>query len=182
MDPDDFDLDDIFGTDDDRDAEPEPPDLRITLRAGQLYVEPWAPWLWTEGPVKGLIRDHAADGVTVADAWLTGDDSKELIVRYHVVASRARADRRLIEWAESVGHRRIWFPDRLVAIEQRRPLGIATVRCPTCGAEWCDGSPNFWQGVRGNGRFPTLCVICNGDLPQWRWRPRRSHRTLQTPT
>ena len=174
MEDQDFSLTNPFG-DEDADQEPEPPDLRITIRSGRVYVEPWAPWLWTEGPVGSLISQRAAAGVTVADAWLTGEDDRELIVRYLLVADSGHAGRLLIRWAESVGHRRIWFPDRVMNVEQRRPLGLASVRCPTCGAEWEDGSPGFWEGVRTNGRFPTICVICNGDLPQWKWRP-RAHR------
>ena len=66
----------------------------------------------------------------------------------------ARADRQLIRWAESVGHRRIWFPDRLVHLKDGAPLGVATVECPTCGA-------------RLGGREPRLLVrrAVVGSLP-----------------
>jgi hypothetical protein len=170
LDPDDMNLADSFEFEDD-DRSPTPPDFRVTIRGRRLMVAPWAPYLLNEGPHGDLVRARAQHGVTIADAWVTGEDCKELIVRYLAIADRDRADRQLVRWAESVGHRRIWFPDRLVHLDAGRPLGAAQVECPTCGARWQDGSPGFWEGVRSAGRFPTLCVICHGDLPQWRWRP-----------
>jgi hypothetical protein len=166
------DLDDIFNFDDKEPREePSAPDFRLTIRGRRLSVEPWAPYLLTGGPNGKLVRDRAGAGVTIADLWVTGEDSRELVVTYLAVADRQRADRKLIRWAESVGHRRLWLPDRLVQLDTARPLGVARVDCPTCGARWEDSSPDFWHSVRTSGRFPTICVICHGDLPQWGWRP-----------
>ena len=144
MDPDDFDLDDIFGSgDEDQPEQLEPPTLRITIRGRRLTVEPWAPYLWTEGPIGDLIRQRAAGGVSVADDWITGEDAKELIIRYLAAPDRARADRRIIGWAESVGYRRVWFPDRLVHVDQGKPLGFRDRRVPHLRREVAGRQPEL---------------------------------------
>src|SRR5262245_59310327 len=115
---DDFDVDDLFGADEEEiDQPPEPPTMRITIRARRLYVEPWAPYLIGDGPHAQLLYARAKSGVTIADGWVMGPDSKELIIRYLAVADRESADRRLVRWAQSVGHCRFWLPDRLVELE-----------------------------------------------------------------
>ena len=78
------------------------------------------------------------------------------------------AVRVLLSWAESVGYERVWLPDRLVALDPGA-LGLpaANITCPTCHATWTDNSPEFWTEVHRQGRFPTACPICAGDLPQW---------------
>lgn len=165
-------LNDIFDFDLGDEADPpETPDFRATIRAGRLTVIAWSPCLFGEGPNGKLVRDRAADGVTIADLRLVGEGPRELIVSYLAVADRARADRLLIGWARAVGHARVWLPDRVVALEPDCPLGAARVRCPTCGADWEDSGADFWAQVRRLGQFPNICPICHGDLPQWRWRP-----------
>ena len=47
------------------------------------------------------------------------------------------------------------------------PLGRAIVDCPSCGAQWEDGSAHFWARVRANGWFPARCPACGGSLPEW---------------
>ena len=166
----------IFGIEPDDEDEgdhegvPELPDFRATIRGSQLTLVAWAPHLLSGGPTANLVRERAKEGVTIADLWVTGDEPHEVIVEYLAVADRGRADRLLTRWAEAVGHSRLWLPDRLVALDPDRPLGTAKVECPTCGAGWQDSSTDFWLNVRSLGRFPSLCPICNGDLPQWQWR------------
>jgi len=167
-----------FGIDpDDIEEAPDPPDFRATMRGRRLMVTSWAPHLFADGPQGNIVRERAENGVTVADLWVTEGEPRELIVGYLAVAERKRADAMLARWAEAVGHSRIWFPDRLLELHSKRPLGTAQVECPNCGGRWSDGSPDFWASVRQMGRFPSLCPICNGDLPQWRWRPAAGERS-----
>jgi hypothetical protein len=170
---DDFDLDGIFGSDEDDEPDhPGAPDFRATIHDGQLLVTNWAPYLVAgRGPFGGIARERAEAGVTLADMWQTGNEKAELIVEFLAVADRRKAERILTRWARAVGYDRLWLPDRLVAFESGRPLGSAKVTCPTCGATWEDAGADFWRTVRSSGRFPTLCALCNSDLPQWRWRP-----------
>jgi hypothetical protein len=163
------------------DLEPEeeamgPPDFRATITRGKVTVINWAPYLLRAGPHGQLLRERARAGVTIADLWMTGvpqetwvegNELHELIVEYLSVANRRHADRALTRWAEAVGYTRLWLPDRLVALDFDHPLGLAHVECSNCGAKWEDSSPDFWAGVRACGRFPSVCQICNGDLPQW---------------
>ena len=93
-----------------------------------------------------MVRERAAAGVTIADMWLNGDETAELIVEYLALADRRRADRLLTRWAKAVGYDRLWLPDRLVTFESGRPLGSAQVVCPTCGMVWEDEGPDFWNG------------------------------------
>lgn len=177
----DFDeLFEMFGIDPDDEGEaPSVPDFRATIRGSKLTLVGWAPHLLSVGPTGALVRERAHAGVTIADLWVTGDEPSEVIVGYLAVADRRRADRLLARWAEAVGHGRLWLPDRLVELDPDRPLGSARVECPTCGAGWQDGSTDFWVNVRQGGRFPSLCPICNGDLPQWQWRPGPRARTSE---
>ncbi len=175
----DFDeIEDLFNDDrEESETTSRPPDFRATIRDGLVTIVNWAPWLLNGGgPSLGLVRDRAKDGVTLADLWLNGDDTAEIIVEYLAVADRRRADRLLTRWAESVGYDRLWLPDRLVSFPSGRPLGSARVVCPTCGVTWEDSTPDFWSNVRKSGRFPPLCSICNSDLPQWDWRRGRRAR------
>ena len=145
-----MDLDGIFGFDEE--DEPDhlgPPDFRATIHDGELLVTNWAPYLLNGGgPYHRMVRERAAAGVTIADMWLNGDETAELIVEYLALADRRRADRLLTRWAKAVGYDRLWLPDRLVTFESGRPLGSAQVVCPTCGMVWEDEGPDFWNGVR----------------------------------
>lgn len=171
------DLDEIFDFEpEEEDEGPDLPDYRATIRENRLTVVGWAPHLLSSGPNAKILAERAEAGVTVADLRVPGSGERELLVEYLAVADRRRADRLLARWAESVGHTRVWFPDRLIVLDSHRPLGAAEVECPTCGAGWQDSTPDFWAQVRRCGFFPSLCPICNGDLPQWRWRPSRRAR------
>jgi hypothetical protein len=157
-----------------------PPDFRATIHDKGLTVINWAPYLLGGGPNGELLRGRAAAGVSIADLWVTESPPHEVIVKYLAVANLRRADRVLTRWAEAVGYFRLWLPDRMVQLDLSRPLGSARVECPNCGATWEDSGPDFWSSVRESGRFPTLCPICNSDLPQWRWRhSRREGKTVR---
>ena len=82
---------------------------------------------------------------------------------------------------EVVGQKHLLGPGKplRIAFESGRPLGSAQVVCPTCGMVWEDEGPDFWDGVRRSGRLPTLCALCNSDLPQWHWRPRARRKRGQ---
>jgi hypothetical protein len=87
LDPDDINLDDIFDFDDEEEPGPTPPDLHITIRGRPALPASWAPYLVSDGPDGDLVRERADSGVTIADVWMTGGDSKELIVRYRAVTT-----------------------------------------------------------------------------------------------
>jgi hypothetical protein len=121
------------------------------------------------GPLGSLLRARERAAVAIADLTLHGEDSEELLVRFHAAGRmRDEAERVLLEWASRVGYRRVWFPDRMVEIEPSpEQIGRASVRCPTCRAGWADSSPEFWLSVRKQGAFPMWCALCGCELPQW---------------
>ena len=125
----------------------------------------------TGGPVRAVLRPLLADGVVLADlASESCDDGRdELVVRW-VPAGRTSpaAEAALLRWADRVGYRRVWLPDAVVDFSESLPTGgRVESRCPTCGAQWDDESPEFWAMVRTQGCFPGSCPICNGSLPEW---------------
>jgi len=79
------------------------------------------------------------------------------------------AERRLIEWAAEVGHRRIWIRDEVLDLADQLHIAMAvTTTCPCCLASWQEESWDFWGEVRRLGYFPCLCPICGTCMPQWR--------------
>lgn len=172
---DDFDFDDILGGED----EPESPTYRATIRKGRLMVTGWAPWMARGGPLGSLLRARERAEVVIADLTIHGEDDKELSVRFHAAGGkRDEAERVLLEWASRVGYRRVWFPDRMIEIEPSpEQIGRASVRCPTCRAQWTDSSPDFWLSVRKQGAFPMWCALCGCELPQWSVRADRRGAT-----
>ena len=158
---------------------PPAPTWRATIRGRRLTLTAWAPFLITNGPLGNLMPGREADGITIADLTVHGEDEDELSVRFYALGTTIeRAEAVLIEWATRVGYRRLWLPDRLVPIEpEPEQLGTASVRCPTCRARWQDGSPEFWLLVKGGGTFPKWCPMCGCELPQWTVRPARSGDT-----
>jgi hypothetical protein len=159
------------------DSAPDPT-FRATIRGRRLMLTGWAPWLIRGGPLATLFPDRAADGITIADLTIHGNDDNEVSVRFYTVGGQLEdAESVLIRWAEGVGHRRIWFPDRLVTVESDpRSIGTASVRCPTCRARWSDSSPEFWLVVKGSGTFPRWCPMCGCEVPQWTVRRGMSPR------
>jgi hypothetical protein len=165
------------GLGDDGDGRPAPT-WRATIRGRRLMLTNWAPWLVHGGPQTKLLTEREQAGFTIADLTVHGQDDDEVSVRFYAVGTEVeRAEELLIEWATRVGYRRLWLPDRLVAIEpQPDKLGTASVRCPTCRAVWQDSSPEFWLTVKRGSVFPKWCPVCGCELPQWDVRDARHRR------
>ena len=138
------------------------PTCRATIRDGLITLNPWHPALLGEGPAAAGFRTLEA---ALADLRL---DEDELIVEPVPRAPWDEdAEEAILRWAPTVGYTRVWLPSRVVDFEAPAPLGRAIVDCPSCGAQWEDGSPNFWARVRANGWFPARCPACGGSLPEW---------------
>ena len=141
-------FDEIFGGEGDT---PElTPTWRATIRRGRLMLTGWAPWLITGGPMGNLLPERARSGVTIADLTIHCEDQDEVSVHYLVRTDRDYDPEEILaDWAQQVGHRRIWFPDRMVELppDPDQITGV-TVRCDNCRARWSDGTPEFWLGVR----------------------------------
>jgi hypothetical protein len=112
--------------------------------------------------------------VAIADLTILRDDDElapEALVRF-LAGDSAGARAVIVDWAGVVGYRRVWFSDELV--ELPGPVeGVADTRCSGCAARFVDAEPGFWAHVRTAGRFPAMCPLCGGDLPQWRVREAR---------
>ncbi len=155
--------------------EPElTPTWRATIRRGRLMLTGWAPWLITGGPMGSLLPARARAGVTIADLTVHGPDNDELAVRYLVRAEpEDEAQEVLLEWAQRVGHKRVWLPDCIMVELEPDPDQITdvSVRCDVCRAHWSDGTPEFWLAVRDAKAFPKWCPVCGCELAQWTSRP-----------
>lgn len=175
MDDGDHDIDELFD-ELTGDGDGPAPTWRATIRGRRLTLTGWAPWLIREGPVATLLPGREADGISIADLTIHGTDDDEVSVRFYALgAEQAVVESVLIRWAELVGHRRLWLPDRLVSLEpDPDSIGTASVRCPTCRARWQDSSPNFWLNVKRAHTFPRWCPLCGCEMPQWSVRRGRS--------
>ena len=149
--------------------EDESPDFRATvLRDGSVRLVDWGPWLATGGPLGTMLYARGRAGVSIADVTVVRDDSEaamELIVDFRCGGSPEHRDA-LRSWAARVGYRRIWFEGE-VADLQPDPGGAAQTRCTGCRVRLIDSDPSFWDYVRARGAFPTACILCGSDLPQW---------------
>ena len=144
------------------------PTWRATITRSRLTLTNWAPFLITNGPLGNLFDGRRRAGVTIAD--LTVLDEDEISVRYWSEGGdREEANEVLLTWAEDVGYKRCWLPDRIIAELRHVPerFSRATVRCPTCRARWSDGTPEFWATVRKSRVFPKWCPMCGCEMPQW---------------
>jgi len=145
----------------------EDPDFRATVRRdGTIRLVNWAPWFAAGGPLHTLLDARGRAGV--ADLTIVRDEdyvAVELIVDFRCGDS---PDHRhaLSEWAARVGYQRVWFDGEIVDLEPS-PGGAAQTRCTGCRARLVDADPSFWEFVRHRGAFPTSCVLCGSDLPQW---------------
>ena len=149
--------------------EPEPPDFRVTLRRdGVVRLVDWAPWLATGGPLHTLLYARGRAGVCIADLTVLRDDegaAAELVVDVRC-GDRPAHRQALIDWATSVGYRRLWM-DGEVAQLTPLPGGRAETRCSGCRVRLVDAGVPFWEFVRRRGAFPSACCLCGADLPQW---------------
>jgi hypothetical protein len=155
-----------------QDAVPDAPWARAVIRNGTITLNPWSPELMSGGPQRTVLAPLARRGVALADlsSDVREDGTEELRVAWVPAgASGGAAADVLIAWAEQVGYRRVWLPDRVVDLTGRLSTGgRAAVTCPTCRLSWEDESPEFWTFVRCSGHFPATCPVCNGSLPEWR--------------
>ena len=138
------------------------PTCRATIRDGLVTLNPWSPSLLGEGPGATGFRT-----LTSALADLVIDDDEVIVTPVPRAPWDAEAEEALLRWAPTVGYTRVWLPGRVVDFSEPAPLGRAIVDCPSCGAQWEDGSAHFWARVRANGWFPARCPACGGSLPEW---------------
>lgn len=165
---DDIDFDELFGPPPGPDDPPAHPTYRATVVGARVTVIHWLPNLDVGPATRVLLREREAAGVSIADLNVLGTGTdRELVVRYLARGGGARAERALTRWAAMTGHKRLWLPDRLVALEPPKRFAPAATTCTNCGLEWREGAPEFWSMVRENGAFPAYCLVCGGDLPQW---------------
>jgi hypothetical protein len=147
----------------------EPPDFRATVRRdGSIRLVDWGPWLVAGGPLYTLLDARARAGVAIADLTIVRDDAGvavELVVGFRCGDSLAHRAA-LCAWAARVGYRRAWFDGHVEDLEPA-PGGAAQTRCTGCGTRLVDADASFWDFVRRRGAFPTACVLCGSDLPQW---------------
>lgn len=147
----------------------EPPDFRATVRHdGTVRLVDWGPWLAAGGPLHTLLHARGRAGVGIADLTVVRDDDEiavELIVDFRCGGSPEHLEA-LRAWAGRVGYRRVWF-DGEIADFDPAPGGAAQTRCTGCRARLIDSDVSFWDFVRHRGAFPTACVLCGSDLPQW---------------
>ena len=163
------------------DAEPDPdeppghPTYRATIVGERITVIHWVPFL-ASGPLhRPILREREQAGVTIADLTVLGEGTdRELVVKFLARGGGDPVRRKLSRWAAETGHRRIWFPDRVVELKPPSRFGTAATTCSNCGLTYREDEPEFWAMVRENGTFPTYCLVCGGDLPQWTARSKRA--------
>jgi hypothetical protein len=147
----------------------EPRDFRATVRRdGTVRLVDWGPWLAAGGPLYTLLEARARAGVAIADLTIIRDQggvAVEVIVDFCGGAAHAHREA-LCNWAARVGYRRVWLDGDVVELEPV-PGGAAQTRCTGCRARLVDANAGFWDFVRRRGAFPTACVLCGSDLPQW---------------
>jgi hypothetical protein len=146
------------------------PDFRVTVAKGRLFLVDWSPALTFGGPPGQLFLGRESAGVAIADVTVAADAAgeRDAIVEFLSAGKRAKADGVITEWARATGYRRIWFSDSVVEVgSDPAPIGLATTKCTSCRARFREGSPEFWLGVRDTGRFPSICRLCGGAMPQW---------------
>jgi hypothetical protein len=145
------------------------PDFRATVRRdGTLRLVHCTSWLVTSGPLNTLLDARGRAGVGIADLTVLRDEDHvaiEVIVDFRC-GGEPKHREALCDWAGRVGYRRVWFDGQVVELDPL-PGGAAQTRCTGCRARLVDAGPSFWQYVRHHGAFPTACVLCGSDVPQW---------------
>ena len=147
-----------------------PPDFRATVcRDGSVRLVDWGPWLTAGGPLFTLLAARGRAGFGIADLTVIRDAdgiAHELVAEFRAGGGRAHR-KGLCAWASAVGYRRVWLRGELAELEPE-PGGTAETRCTGCRARFVEAGPRFWDVVRRRGAFPTVCVLCGSDLPQWK--------------
>jgi hypothetical protein len=154
-----------------RRSEHPTPCCRATITQGTIVtLTEWLPWLVEDGPYRELLDDVSQRGIVLADLTIVaGDRGRELIVRFipDGPGTDEAADA-LLDWAGTVGHRRVWLPDRVVDVaESLVPAEPVESTCRNCYTTWEDSSASFWLIVRRHGRFPSICIVCGHPLAEW---------------
>jgi hypothetical protein len=156
----------------DRDGPPPAPSFRATVRDGRVMLIGWMPCILDSAAAARpalALREKAS--VTIADLAVSAEGlDREVAVTFLVHGGGRAAERALERWAEVTGHRRIWFPKRVVTFDECPPLRVASVTCPCCGHAYEESEARFWVAVHARGHFPNFCLFCGGDLPQWATR------------
>ncbi len=160
-----------------QDAGVPTPRLRATYRNARLLLTPHSDILAGDGPVLTMVAENGDRNVVIANLSEAEDErdghsSWELTVTPLTDGGlTAASERALLAWAEHVGYRRAWLPDRVVDLGARpHSRSIAEVRCDSCGQFWRHSGWDFWTNVAERRSFPTFCLLCGGDLPAWRVR------------
>lgn len=147
----------------------EAPDFRATVRRdGTVRIVDWGPWLASGGPLYTLLCARGRAGVAIADLTVIRDDDNvavEVVIEFRCGGTGEHREV-LCDWAARVGYRRAWFDGEIRDLEPV-PGGEAQTRCTGCRARLVDADASFWEFVRHHGAFPTACVLCGSDLPQW---------------
>jgi hypothetical protein len=143
------------------------PFSRAAITPHSVTLNPWRPSLIRGGPGGACLRGLRRRRLVLAD--LTKLDEHELLVTFVPRTTGCSwARERLLEWARTVGYRRIWLDDAVIDVaDALAGTGRAAVCCPTCGLRWEDEGPDFWGVVRQSGWFPASCPACGGSLPEW---------------
>jgi hypothetical protein len=147
----------------------ESPDFRATVRRdGNVRLVDWAPWLTSGGPLYTLLDARGRAGVGIADLTVVRDDEGMAVEVIFDFRCGGTTEHRaaLREWASRVGYRRAWFDGEISNLEPAAG-GSAQTRCTGCRAQLVEASASFWDFVRHRGAFPTACVLCGSDVPQW---------------
>lgn len=156
---------------------------RATIGPDGLTLNPWSPSLIIGGPAVMSLERLAERGIALADLYAEGEPGdEELFVRYVARTRTAASDEALLEWARTVGYRRVWLPERVVDLTAPvAEAGIAETRCRVCTLQWRDDTLEFWHGVRMAGAFPGFCLACGASLPEWTVRSGTTAEEVRRP-
>jgi len=152
------------------------PRFRATVADGRVGLVDWQPHMQTMGTVGRHLRECRERGVEVADLTVIDErpDERELLVSF-LAAGEARDDAKhtLTAWARSTGYRRVWLDEEVVEVEPDPGNGTCSVVCPACGSDFVEKLSELWPVVQKWGCFPSCCIVCGADLPQWSVERRR---------
>jgi hypothetical protein len=146
------------------------PDFRAMVRRdGTIRLANWGPWLAAGGPLHTLLDARGRAGVAIADITVVRDEdlvAVEAIVAFRCGGGDPAQRQALRDWAARVDYRRMWFDGEIADLDPS-PGGAAQTRCTGCRQRLIDADASFWDFVRRRGAFPTTCMLCGSDLPQW---------------
>lgn len=91
----------------------------------------------------------------------------EVLVHFKFGSDTPAARERIVRWAASVGHDRLWFADTLVALRELPAPAACVARCECCATTFREDGASFLEQVRSAGGFPRVCPVCSAPLPVW---------------